>query len=201
MNKMTRLSIIIFSLFLSGCKPVIRLVNGEHLPSNENYNSLSQFISENNLPFNPEQCLYLKNKESKLILSGLFHTPGYYVAVPNVFVYNSNFDLIDDDKLGGCTVYRPEINGKDFYSELLSMNPLKYPSHTLDEWRESFIDYRGESFFPFERNGKAKIIILWSKYKGKKWAQDLNFIINTAKNSSTSLDIFYLNMDEYYQPS
>ena len=195
---MQKFSFFILLILFAGCKPFLRLVNGEHLPQNENYNSLSRFIEENSMSFSPEQCLYLKDKESKRILSGQFHEPGYYVAVPNIFVYNNNFELLNDEALGGCTVYRPELEGKDFYTELLAVSPVHQPSHSLSEWDGGFTDYRGNPFFPFKKNGKAKVIILWSKYKGKKWAASTNFMIETAKKSKAPLEVFYLNMDEYY---
>lgn len=183
------------------CGSLVRSANGEHRPQNETSASLQVFITENGMPVDLSKCLFLKDKESKLKLSSLRgYDHGYCVAVPNVFVYNEAFWLIDDLKLGGCITTRPEVDGGDFYQSILEANAHVASGFTLDAWKGAFVDRKGNPYFPFERNGKAKVIILWSKYKGTMWANEVNAMAKEVLTSKAPVELFFLNMDEYLLP-
>lgn len=192
--------IVIFIVSMISCKSIVRSINGESKPANVDYLSLETFIKGNKLPIDLTSCLYLKNKDSKLKLSSLRgYDHQYYVAVPNVFVYNANLTLIDDLKLGGCITDRPVVTSNDFYQTLFDQNHDSI-NFSIEAWKGAFVNYKGETFFPFEKNGKNKVIILWSKYKGNMWAQETNKMISEVKKSNAKIDLYFLNMDEYFIP-
>lgn len=180
------------------CQSITKKINGESKPKVENLQSLKEFIAETKLAVNPEKQLYLLDETSRLFLLKMdVNNPGKNVSIPNCYLFDKDFKLLDDHKLGGCITNRPTIEEKDFYEELIKANENIQSDHNLNDWKGHFVDYKRQDYFPFENNGRAKAVIAWAKFKGKMWADQVNYMIWQLQQSKAPIDIYILNMDQY----
>lgn len=198
-NKIAILFItLLIGFSVSSCKSISKKINGEIKPETENLESIKKFIAETQLAINPEKQLYLLNDSTKIfLLSMKQNNPGETVSIPNCYLFDKDFKLLDDGKLGGCVTDRPSIEGKDFYEELIRANKNTPSNHSLNDWKGLFVNYKHQDYFPFEKNGRAKAVIAWAKFKGKKWADEVNHMIGQLQQSTAPIDIYILNMDKY----
>lgn len=180
---------------LVGCTSLVKKINGEKRPKIENQESLQQFISENSLDIDLTKTFFLKNKESKekIIASkmGYVDRNGLLIAY-GLYLFDEQGEMLRHDLLDECL--KDEIISENFYYNVVERNKTE-PKFNLSELQNSFIDYNGNDFFPFEKNGKATAIVVWAKYKGKKWAGETNYFIRTLQQSKADYDIYYLNLD------
>ncbi|MFD2891354.1 hypothetical protein ACFS5J_04930 [Flavobacterium chuncheonense] len=200
---------IITSLLLAIFIMSFATINNEAKePKIENYTSLKQYIEKEELPVPLEKSLFLKNlidfeqfaffrkyNVKRKSINKLFK--------PDVYLFNSSWQLIDDNALGGCYIDRSEFNNRDYYTAILNENDLitKGPDKqtcSLELIKDNLTDYQGNSVFPFKENTPC-ILILWAKNKAN--VKTTKFLIEynkyLIKNSKTEVDIFYLNVDNY----
>jgi hypothetical protein len=177
-------------------------------PKIENYNSLKEYIEKEELPIPLEKSLFLKNFDD-------FEEFAFFrkynvkrkklnkLLRPDVYLFNSSWQLIDDNALGGCYIDRSEFNNRDYYKEIINENELitKGPDNqicSLELIKDNLTDYKGNPVFPFKEN-KPCILILWAKNKAN--VKTTKFLIEynkyLIKNSKTEVDIFYLNVDHF----
>lgn len=177
-------------------------INGEKKPRIETQESLQQFISKNNLDIDLSRNLFLKSKESKAKIANSkvgFMSRDNSLLAHDIYLFDENWKhLQHTNLLEGCLV--DEVVADDFYEKVIQVNTHINSKINLSEFKGSFIDYNGDNFFPFQKNGKSVAIIVWAKYKGKMWARETNHIIRMLKQSEVDYDIYYLNLDpnEFY---
>ncbi|MFD2891355.1 hypothetical protein ACFS5J_04935 [Flavobacterium chuncheonense] len=174
----------------------------------ENYTSLKQYIEKEELPIPLKKSLFLKNFDD-------FEEVAFFrkynvkrkklnkLLRPDVYLFNANGQMIDENALGGCYIDRTIFNERDYYTEIFNENKLitKGPDNqvcSLELIKDNLIDYEGNSIFPFKEN-KPCIIILWAKNKANvKYTKYLYYLNKQLINKSkTEVDIFYLNLDHY----
>ena len=174
----------------------------------ENFNSLKNFIEKNKIPINLENSLFLKNK-SDFNKVAVFKSYNAYkkdinkFTIPDIYLFNKNSILIDDEALGGCIIKRPSFEDSDFYTEILKKNKMLVKENddnvcTLEMLKNSLCDYKGNAVFPFKEN-KPCLIFLWAKNKTSLNALNeyINYTLQTLKKSKEEVDIYFLNVDEY----
>ena len=174
----------------------------------ENYNSLKNYIEKKNIPIDLEQSLFLK-KKSDFNKVAVFKTANFYkkdinkFSIPDVYLFNKNSILIDENALGGCIIDRPAKEGSDFYTDILKENKiLKVENNTtecsLDVLKNSLCDYKGNAVYPFKEN-KACLIFVWAKNKTSRNALNhyINYTLETLQKSKEEVTIYFLNADEY----
>lgn len=122
---------------------------------------------------------------------------------PDVYLFNKEKKLIDDDALGGCYVDRTTFIGRDYYTEVLNVNKVVTKGTenkvcSLEMIKDNLVNYKGNPIFPFNES-KPCILILWAKNKAN--VNTTKFLItynqNLIKSSKTAVDIYYLNVDNY----
>lgn len=202
-NKLNFLSFFLIVLVCNlsiSCQSIANKINGESKSKTENLTSLKEFISETKLKVDPEKQLYLLDESSRLFLLKIkANNPGKKLSIPNCYLFDKDFKLLNDNLLGGCITDRPKIEGKDFYEEVIKANENLPSNHSLTDWKGYFVDYKHQDYFPFEKNGRAKAVIAWAKFKGKMWADQVNYMIYQLQQSKAPIDIYILNLDHYQQ--
>lgn len=103
--------------------------------------------------------------------------------------------MIDDDVMGGCVIYRPNSKEMTFYDEIFNVAPIHPANKTIRDLEDNFLSMSGEPVVIQQNNDKPIVIIIWSKYKGTKWAQKVSQMVNLVKSAKTSMDVYYLNVD------
>lgn len=189
-------SVLLFFSSLLSCKIIAKSINGERKPRIENNESLSNFIIDNDMPIEVEDVLILKNNESVENLTTFFKYPmTNYIPHPNVLLFNEKGVLIDDDALGGCVIFRPNSNEMMFYDEIFSVAPPHSANKTIQDLGNSFLNMKGAEVTITQNNDKPVAVIIWSKFKGSKWAEKVSNMINVIEDAKTEIDIYYLNVD------
>lgn len=194
---------VIFCFILVSCNSLVKKINGEKKPKAETQETLQQFISENNLSIDLSKNIFLKNKESKEKIThseiGYLDKNNNLLSAYGIYFFDENWNALLHNQtqgrhlLGACL--KDEIVLDNFHEKIISLNNNIDPKFNLLELKNSFIDSNGNDFFPFQKNGKAVAIVVWSKYKGKKWAVETEHLIRSLKNSKTDYNIYYLNLD------
>ena len=195
--KISSISLIVF-LFLNSCLSIQKKINGEKKIQKETTISVEDFAKEQNLNIDFNKNLYLKHRFSNALFSSFrpYNSPEK-ISFPDVYIFDKNLFLIDDDNV--CYVNKVTTPNTDYYKNNLSDNyKLFNNSKSLKNLDNSFVDKNGKTIFPFKENFKEDYlaIVLWSKYKGKMWANETNFIIQELQKSSVSFNIYFLNMDD-----
>lgn len=192
----SKILILVGCFTLLSCSSLVKKINGEKKPKIETQETLQQFISESQLSVDLSKNLFLRNKESK---EKIINSKMGYVDIDNsliaygIYLFDGNWNVLQHDLLGNCL--KDEIMSDNFYQKVVNVNKEIEEKSNLSELKNSFIDSKGNDFFPFQKNGKPVAIVVWSKYKGKKWAVETEHLIRSLKNSKTDYDIYYLNLD------
>jgi hypothetical protein len=180
----------------------------QKLPKKENYETLKEYIDKKQLPIQLEQSLFLKdlNAFTDFAFFRVYNAKKGNInklLKPDVYLFNNKQILIEDDALGGCYIDRTMFVGRDYYSEILKENKVVTKGTenkvcSLEMLKHNLIDYKGNTVFPFHENNPC-ILIVWAKNKAD--VNTTKFLItynqNLIKNSKTTVDIYYLNVDNY----
>lgn len=197
------LSLSIFALICIGCKSIIKTINGEHRPQIENEKSLKKFIFEEDLPIEFENSFFLKNSSSRneLVKSDLVYTESDSLILPyGIILFDAEGKGINYKDIENQVCLIDEKQTDSISDYLGWINESVKTEFNLKQLNNSFMDENGNEIAPFKLNERPTVIILWAKYKGKKWAQETKSMITSFQSSSEDYNIFYLNLDpnKYY---
>lgn len=191
----SKILMLICCFTLLSCNSLAKKINGEKKPKIETQETLQQFISENNLGIDLSKNMFLKNERSKekIINSKMAYVENDFLIAYGIYLFDENWNVLEHILLENCL--KDEIVSDNFYQKVVNVNKEIEPKSNLLELENSLIDHNGNEFFPFQKNGKSVAVIVWAKYKGKKWAVETEHLIKSLKNSKTDFDIYYLNLD------
>lgn len=190
-------SLVIFFAFTS-CTSLATFINGEKRMKIETHQSIVNFANEQNLLIDFEKNLYLKQRKKNEVLANLrTYNNLDKVSFPDVYFFNAEGYFIEDEN---TVCYNQKIVGEecDYYKDFFNSKELLVSKFKrITDLENEFVNHLGEASFPFDNINQHEYtaIVLWSKYKGKMWANETNFIIHQLKYSSVDIDIYYLNMD------
>lgn len=187
---------LILIFILLGCQPALKVVYGVKSPKIENQTSLKKFIEKNNLDIDLEHTYYVKNVES---FYGLSEVRGRGLKIPDVYLFNDNGFLIEEQLDSICFVARdiPIGEHKNYYDKVFS-NPTNESGmiYHLDSLKSLLVDSQGNKLDSIGKNNRGTAIILWAKFLGKK--QNIK-MVETPKEllleTQLNLNIYYLNLD------
>lgn len=170
----------------------------------ENFESLKKYVEKNNLQIDLEKTLFLKKKADFNNIA-IFKEFNYYkkninkFSIPDVFLFNNNSILIDENALGGCIIDRPS----DYYSEIFKKNKILINKKNnkqchLEDLNNILYDYKGNLVFPFREN-KPCLLFIWAKNKTSLNSLNdyINYTVTSLKDSNEDIDFYFLNVDEY----
>jgi len=190
-------------IFLIGCNSIARKINGEKKAKKETVESLKNHIEVIDIKIKIEDCLFLKDEETKKILSTYnkyYKSQNYSKKTEQLFLYlfNKEHKLVDEDILGGCILDRPQTK-ENFYAELLKQNAIIEGNFSLTQLNNSFLDSKGLPINnPFEIN-KPVLIVVWAKFRGNNHqVAFLNETQRTLITKNPDLQVFYLNIDKVF---
>lgn len=189
-----------FLLFCSllSCTSLAKFINGEKRMKVETHQSIVNFANEQNLLVDFEKNLYLKKRKKNEVLANLrTYNNLDNVSFPDVYFFNAKGQFVEDENVA-CYNQKTVTEENDYYKDFFeSKDVLVSNTKRLTDLEGEFVNYRGEAVFPFDNKNSNSYtaIVLWSKYKGKMWANETNFIIKQLQNSSVNFDIYFLNMD------
>lgn len=184
---------------LSGCTSLARFINGEKRMKLETPETVFAFAQENNLGIDFDKNLFLKQRKKNEVLAQ-FRTYNDLenVSFPDVYFFTPDGQFIEDEN-EVCYNQKTVNETFDYYDDFFnSSNLLISPTKRITDLENELVNHLGEVTFPFNTSKKNSYtaIVLWSKYKGKMWANETNFIIKQLQHSSINFDIYFLNMDE-----
>lgn len=191
-------SLLFFTIItLVSCSPMVSIINGEKKPKLETIQSLNEFINDNNLSINLDRNIFLKNDEAKmkLINSDLVYKKDESTILPyGIILFDGNGLGYDYSTIESCLIDEIKI---DSISDFSKLNTSEL---NLIDLNHLFLNKNGKDFSSFKINNKPTVIILWAKYRGKKWAKETNSMINSFKSSTRNYNIYFLNLDpnKYY---
>lgn len=195
---MKKISFLLLIFALMGCSQVVKTINGEKKPKIETAESLQKFIDENELGIDLGKNLFLKDSDAhkKLVKSELCYIDQDSLIIPYGFLlFNKNWIGINYQEAAACL--RDEVKTEAF----LELEPYQNPyttlnaSQNLSEFRTAFVDQNGKKSFPFKKVNRPIAVVLWAKYKGKKWAEETQLFIRELQNSKEDFQIYFLNLD------
>lgn len=170
----------------------------------ENYESLKKYVEKNNLQIDLEKTLFLKKKADFNNIA-IFKEFNYYkkninkFSIPDVFLFNNNSVLIDENALGGCIIDRPS----NYYTEIFKKNKILINKNNnkqcnLEDLNQILYDYKGNLVFPFKKD-KPCLIFIWAKNKTSFNSLNdyINYTVTSLKGSNKDIDFYFLNVDEY----
>ncbi|GGE36655.1 hypothetical protein [Psychroflexus planctonicus] len=164
----------------------------------ETHQSIVNFVNEQNLMIDFEKNLYLKQRKKNEVLANIrTYNNLDKVSFPDVYFFNAEGQFVEDENVA-CYIEKNVTEDYDYYKDFFNSKELLVSNtKRLTDLEGEFVNYRGEAIFPFDNknNNSYTAIVLWSKYKGKMWANETNFIIKQLQNSSIDFDIYFLNMD------
>lgn len=182
--------------------------NNNSKPKKETYSSLKKYIEKNNLQIDLEKSLFLKNKSDFNTIAS-YKSFNFYkkdinkFSIPDVFLFNDNLILIDENALGGCIIDRPKFVDSEYYEEIFKENKIilhqsEKNECSLELLSKSLCDYKGNPVFPFEKNKKI-LLFVWAKNKSSFNSLNdyINYTMNTLEKSKLEIDVYFLNTDEY----
>lgn len=192
-----KIAYLFLTFTLLSCTSIVKTINGEKRMKVESHQSIVNFANEQNLLIDFEKNLYLKQRKKNEVLAN-FRTYNSLdkISFPDVYFFNAEGQFVEDENV---TCYNQKIvtDEYDYYKDFFSSKDLLVSNtKRLTDLENEFVNHRGEAIFPFNNENNSYIaIVLWSKYKGKMWANETNFIIKQLQNSSVDFDIYFLNMD------
>lgn len=186
---------------LNSCSGIVSSINGEKRPKLETIQSLNKFIKDNNLSIELDRNIFLKNKEAKmkLINSELVYKKDESTILPyGIILFDENGLGYNYSAIENCLIDEIKSDSISNFSELNS-NKNNFELN-LTDLNYQFLNNNGKDFSSFKINNKPTVIILWAKYRGKKWAKETNSMINSFKSSPKNYNIYFLNLDpnKYY---
>lgn len=187
--------LVLFTLI--GCSGIVKTINGEKKPKVENLESLAEFVDETNLKIDFQNNLFLKNQNAQKLLAKsdlCYVDKDSLIIAYGVMLFNKHWDGINYQDTQACLIDELTENNLIEKSENPLFNILN-KEYNLMDLKEVFADEDGESVFPFKKKENPIAIVLWAKYKGKRWAGETNEIIRQLKQSNHNYDIFFLNLD------
>src|SRR5699024_5673125 len=191
--------ILFFILLISftGCSGLIKTINGEKKPQIENMNSLEEFVYENDLSIDFEKNLFLKNRKSLELLteSDLCYVDNDSTIIAyGTMLFTKNWEGINYQDAQACLIDQIKedrlINENETIFSKTAYNP-----YNLSDFQAVFSDINGHGKSPFQKNEQPVAIVVWAKYKGKRWAGYTEDIIKQLKESREYYDIYFLNGD------
>lgn len=193
-----KISYIFLICTLLSCTSLAKFINGEKTMKTETHQSIVNFANEQHLMIDFEKNLYLKQPKKNQALAQLRSYNNLdKVSFPDVYFFNAKGEFIEDENVA-CYNQKIVTEEYDYYKVFFeSEGVLVSNTKRIIDLENEFVNPRGENVFPFKKNNKNSYtaIVLWSKYKGKMWANETNFIIKQLQNSSIDFDIYFLNMD------
>ena len=196
------LTVLLITSF-TACNSLVRTINGEKKAKKETVESLKKYVEDIDIKIKIENCLFLKDEETKKILSTYnkyYKSQNYSKKTEQLFLYlfNKEHILVDEDILGGCILDRPQTK-ENFYTELLKQNAIIEGNFSLTQLNNSFLDSKGHQINnPFEIN-KPVLIVVWAKFRGNNHqVAFLNETQRTLITKNPDLQVFYLNIDKVF---
>lgn len=195
-KKITSL-ILISSLFLS-CSTIVKMVNGEKKIKEETHDSVKEFAEEQKLAIDFKRNFYLKNRMNNEVFASF--KPAYNsaekISLPDMYFFDHNGRYLENENV--CYRLMKVTEEFDYYHDYFTSEDLIYhSSKQLKDLQNILVNHQGKPIQSFDEKPKDThyAFVLWSKYKGRKWAKETNFIIKQLNNSAVDFEIYFLNMD------
>lgn len=193
-------SLVLLCLFglLFSCSSIVKIINGEKKIKQETPVSVQQFANENQLNIDFKRNFYLRNRLENQKFASFkpeINTSTYF-AFPDVYFFHADGRFLEMEN--ECYHLQVVNDEMDYFQNYLnSSDPFYDDSKQLVDFKRLLVDQQGESldFIIDFDSEKHYAFVLWSKYKGKKWARETNFIIQQLEKSTVDFDIYFINMD------
>jgi|GEM_PF-2276200 len=193
-------NLVLFCLFglLFSCSSIVKMINGEKKIKEETTASVQEFAFENQLTIDFKRNFYLKNRLENQEFASFkpeFNTKTYF-AFPDVYFFHADGRFLEmENECYHLQIVNDEV---DYFQDYLySSDSLYDNSKQLVDFKNLLVNQQGEPLDSLKdsENDKHYAFVLWSKYKGKKWASETNFIIQQLEKSTVDFDIYFINMD------
>lgn len=182
----------ILLMLVIACQPVLRTVTGIKKPQVESFESLNEFILENDLKIEPSNSLYLSGKEDYKQLSRLRDS---FFRLPDIYLFDKNGFYFEENQF--CIGLKAKMKSEEkgnYYNIIIQEDSLISYNKSVHDLFPILLDSEKQKFS--HNKNKYLAIVLWAKFlgvkKNKKFLTDAN---NQLNQLDVPIDIFYLNID------
>lgn len=189
---MKKIFVIIFTILILGCQPILRTVTGIKKPTVENINTIENYIKETNLNIDNTRNFYLSSFDDYKKLSKLRDT---LFRLPDIYLFKKSGHFIEENLF--CFSLKSQANKKsneNYYNYIYEVDSLVSEDKNIQFLEEFLVTSKNENVIFDKKNDIA--IILWAKFLGDK--RNLKHIENSKKTieeSDLDINIYYLNID------
>jgi len=184
--------ILIITLLILGCQPILRTVTGIKKPKIESINSIENYIDEINLPIAKSKNFYLSENSDYKKLSIFRDT---LFRLPDIYLFNTSGAFLEENLYCLTLKSQNKVNSEtNYFNEIYKVDSIVSKNKDIKILEEFLINSDKKSVL-FKKN-KNIALILWAKFLGNK--KNLKHIINSKKrleDASNPIDIYYLNID------
>lgn len=180
-------SVIVFS-----CQPILRTVTGIKKPKIESFESIKDYIENNNLPIETSRNLFLSSNDDYKKLSKLRDS---LFRLPDIYLFNKSGWFLEEN-LFCLSLKKQSINKLDnnYFNQIFKTDSIISKTKKITYLEKFLITSEKENVI-FD-NESDIAIILWAKFLGdKKNSKHIIESKRSLEDVDNTISIYYLNID------